>query len=117
VTVSNVVTAIIVLAVVAVLFRLLKGGRVSQSVVKEKIAAGASIVDVRTPEEFRQGAFPGAVNIPLQVLRQRIGEIDRSRPVVVYCASGGRSAVAAQVLTAAGYPDVANAGGLRDMPR
>lgn len=111
------VIAVIVVALVALLrIVVLKGGRVSSNVVKERIAAGASIVDVRTPEEFRQGSYPGAVNIPLQVLRQRLGEIDRSRPVVVFCASGGRSAVAAQVLTAAGYADVSNAGGLRDMP-
>lgn len=116
-TVSALLGAVILVAVVAVALRLFKGGRVSPNVVKEKIAAGASIVDVRTPEEFRQGAFPGAVNIPLQVLRQRLGEIDRSRPVVVYCASGGRSAVAAQLLGAAGYADVSNAGGLGDMPR
>lgn len=114
--VTAALVAVIVLAVLALLRRLLKGGRVSSNVVKEKIAAGASIVDVRTPEEFRQGAYPGAVNIPVQVLRQRVGEIDRSRPVVVYCASGGRSAVAAQLLTAAGYADVSNAGGLGDMP-
>lgn len=111
------VIAVVSVALVALLrIAVLKGGRVSSNVVKEKIAAGASIVDVRTPEEFRQGSYPGAVNIPLQVLRQRLGEIDRSRPVVVFCASGGRSAVAAQVLTAAGYTDVSNAGGLRDMP-
>jgi phage shock protein E len=116
VNVTAALVAVIVLAVLALLRRLLKGGRVSSNVVKEKIAAGASIVDVRTPEEFRQGAYPGAVNIPVQVLRQRVGEIDRSRPVVVYCASGGRSAVAAQLLTAAGYADVSNAGGLGDMP-
>ena len=114
--VTAALVAVIVLAVLALLRRLLKGGRVSSNVVKEKIAAGASIVDVRTPEEFRQGAYPGAVNIPVQVLRQRVGEIDRSRPVVVYCASGGRSAVSAQLLTAAGYADVSNAGGLGDMP-
>jgi rhodanese-related sulfurtransferase len=114
---SSVLTVVIVLAVVLVLLNRLKGGRVSSSVVKEKIAQGASVVDVRTPDEFRQGAYPGAVNIPLQVFAQRMGEIDRGRPVVVYCAAGGRSAKAAAMLTAAGYADVSNGGGLGDMPR
>jgi phage shock protein E len=114
--VSPVLTAVIVIAVVVMLFRVFKGGRVSSSVVKEKIAAGASVVDVRTPEEFRQGAYPGAVNIPLQVFAQRMGEIDRKKPVVVYCAAGGRSAKAAALLQAAGYTDVSNGGGLGDMP-
>src|SRR5512141_1714689 len=94
-----VVAVITVAVLLLVRLAIAKGGRVSSSVVKEKIAAGASIVDVRTPDEFRQGSYPGAVNIPVQVLQQRMGEIDRKRPVVVFCASGGRSAVAAQMLT------------------
>lgn len=97
--------------------RLMGGGRVSSEVVKEKLKAGAKVVDVRTPEEFRGGAYPGAVNIPLDALSSRIGEIPRDRPVIVYCASGGRSGVAATLLKRAGYADVVNAGGLVHMPR
>jgi phage shock protein E len=93
------------------------GGRMPVSTVKEKIAAGATIVDVRSPEEFRDGAYPGALNIPVQVLSGRMGEIPRDKPVVLYCASGARSAAAARTLKQAGYPDVVNAGGLSDMPR
>jgi phage shock protein E len=103
-------------AVALVVFRRLLGGRkVSQEIVLSKIEAGARIVDVRTPDEFRAGAYPGAVNIPVQALAARIGEIPKDRPVVVYCASGMRSASAAGLLGRAGY-DVVNAGGLRDMP-
>ena len=87
------------------------------STVKEKIAAGATIVDVRTPGEFRDGAYPGAVNIPVQDLDRQMGEIPKDKPVVLYCASGARSAAAARALKQAGYPDVVNAGGLGDMPR
>ena len=85
--------------------------------VMDRIKAGAKIVDVRTPDEFRDGAYPGAVNIPVQSLGARMGEIPKDKPVVVYCASGGRSATAARMLLQAGYTDVVNAGGLGDMPR
>jgi phage shock protein E len=85
--------------------------------VREKLAAGATVVDVRTPDEFRGGAYPGAVNIPVQVLAGRISEIPRDRAVVLYCGSGVRSEAAARFLRQAGFDDVVNAGGLGDMPR
>jgi rhodanese-related sulfurtransferase len=84
--------------------------------VRDRIARGASVVDVRSAGEFGAGAFPGARNIPLQALSGRLGEIPRGRPVVVYCASGMRSAAAARLLRRQGY-DVVNGGGLREMPR
>jgi rhodanese-related sulfurtransferase len=83
--------------------------------VREAIGAGAKIVDVRTPGEFARGAYPGAVNIPLQGLAGRLREIPKDRPVVVYCASGMRSASAARVLARAGYARVLNAGGLHHL--
>lgn len=97
--------------------RTLGGGRVGSNVVLEKLRAGACVVDVRSPEEFRGGAYPGAVNIPVQALPARVHEIPRSVPVVLYCASGVRSGAAARILKQAGYEDVVNAGGLSDMPR
>ncbi len=93
------------------------GGKAAMSTVKQKIEAGAKIVDVRTPEEFRDGGYPGAVNIPLQVLGARMNELPKDKPVVLYCASGGRSGMAARQLKQAGFADVTNAGGLGDMPR
>jgi phage shock protein E len=97
--------------------RLRGGGKVASNIVLEKIKAGATVVDVRTPEEYRGGFYPGAVNIPVQALAARMGEIPKEKPVVVYCASGGRSGVAASMLKRAGYADVVNGGGLPDMPR
>jgi phage shock protein E len=100
------------------LFRTLRGGgKVPSNIVLEKIKSGATIVDVRTPDEYRGGFYPGSVNIPVQALASRMGEIPRDKAVVVYCASGGRSGVAASMLKRAGYPDVVNGGGLFDMPR
>jgi phage shock protein E len=89
----------------------------SRDAVKKRIAAGATIVDERSPAEFRAGAYPGAINIPLQELGRRVAEIESDRPVVLYCASGMRSSSAAAFLKKAGFTDVVNAGGLADMPR
>ncbi len=87
------------------------------STVKEKIAAGARIVDVRTPAEFSDGSYPGAVNMPLASLLARMSELEpRTAPIVLFCASGARSAQAARLLKQAGFTDVVNAGGLDDMP-
>jgi phage shock protein E len=87
------------------------------SIVKQKIDAGATVVDVRSPEEFRDGSYPGAINIPLNVLTSRLAELAKDKPVVLYCASGARSGLAARQLKHAGFGDVLNAGGLSDMPR
>jgi phage shock protein E len=90
---------------------------VASSIVMEKLRAGAIVIDVRTPNEFVGGAYPGAKNIPVSELAGRLAEIPKDKPVVLYCASGMRSASAAKLMKAAGYADVVNAGGLSDMPR
>ncbi len=85
--------------------------------IKEKIAAGARVVDVRTPAEFQDGAYKGAINIPLSLLPVRMNELEpKDRPIVLYCASGARSGQGARLLKQAGFRDVVNAGGLDDMP-
>lgn len=85
--------------------------------IKDKIKAGAAIIDVRTPDEFADGHYEGARNIPVNVLGNRLDEVGpKDRPVVLYCASGARSAMAAKMLKASGFADVTNAGGLEDMP-
>jgi rhodanese-related sulfurtransferase len=88
------------------------------STVEEKIANGARIIDVRTPAEFRDGSYPGAINIPLASLMARMNELEpKDAPVVLFCASGARSARGARLLKMAGFSDVINAGGLDDMPQ
>ena len=87
------------------------------NIIAEKIKSGAVIVDVRTPDEFADGHYPKALNIPVRDLMRRMGEIgDKGKPVVVYCETGARSALAAKLMKASGYKDVINAGGLYDMP-
>lgn len=73
--------------------------------------AGALIVDVREPGEWREGHIPGALHIPLGSLAVRAGEIDPSREVIVVCRSGNRSATAVTVLRRAGYQRVSNLSG------
>ena len=83
----------------------------------DKIQSGAKIVDVRTPEEFNEEAYPNAINIPVDEVQSRLNEFgEKTKPILVYCASGARSAYAARLLKNAGYTDVINAGGLYDMP-
>jgi len=64
------------------------------------------ILDVRTPEEFRQARLHGALLIPLGELERRVQEVPRDRPILVYCSVGARSATAAGLLSARGYREV-----------
>ncbi len=81
-----------------------------------KIPENASIVDVRQPEEFAEGHYPGAVNIPLGEIAQRMDEFKNMQtPIIAYCKSGGRSGMAASMLQQAGISEVHNAGGLSDI--
>lgn len=85
---------------------------------KKLIADGATVVDVRTPAEFESGHLAQATNIPLDQFPQRLAEVsagDKAKPVVVYCAKGGRAAKAKAQLEAAGYTNVVNGGGLDDL--
>ncbi len=70
------------------------------------VKEGAVLLDVREPAERALGHIPGSQAMPLGYLRQRLDEVPRDRPLIVYCQSGRRSAIAASVLAMAGYPRV-----------
>lgn len=70
------------------------------------------LLDVRTPEEFASGHIPGARNISLQTLPQRLAEVPHDQPVVIYCRSGNRSKQAMQLLAQSGYDEVYDLGGI-----
>jgi rhodanese-related sulfurtransferase len=71
---------------------------------RQLVASGALLLDVRTPAEFGEGHVPQALNVPVQELGVRLGELgSKERPIVVYCRSGGRSAQATALLRRAGY--------------
>ena len=61
------------------------------------------VLDVRSPQEYAAGHVPGAVNVPHDELASRLREVPRDKDVVVYCRTGRRSALAADVLAANGY--------------
>jgi rhodanese-related sulfurtransferase/rubrerythrin len=73
-----------------------------------------TVLDVRQPNEYEAGHIPGAVLMPLPEIGERLHEIDAAKPTVVYCAVGGRSRVAAQILAGKGFQQVYNlSGGIR----
>ena len=73
-----------------------------------------TLIDVRTPMEFEAGALPGAVNIPLDTMRGRLGEIPSDRPIVLYCGVGLRGYLASNILRLNGFRNVRNlVGGLK----
>jgi phage shock protein E len=89
-----------------------------RKLVREKLAEGAKVVDVRTPGEFAGGHYPGAVNIPLDKLPKRMKKLgSKDGSIIVYCNTGSRSRVALSRLRAAGFEDVINGGGLSSLPR
>jgi rhodanese-related sulfurtransferase len=74
---------------------------------------GAQLIDVREPYEHEAGRIAGDVHIELEQLTGAAGSIDRDRPVVFYCRSGSRSALAAQAFGASGYSAHNLTGGLQ----
>ncbi|MCD1655048.1 FAD-dependent oxidoreductase [Treponema zuelzerae] len=83
----------------------------------EVSSEGPLILDVRTWEEFSMGAVPGATSLPLDDLPYKAEDLigAKDREVIVYCASGARSAYARRVLAQMGFTNVENGGGLHDM--
>lgn len=66
------------------------------------------LLDVREADEYENGHIPGAVNIPLSELQNRLSEVDREKPIVVVCARGGRSAMAIEFMTANDFDGLYN---------
>jgi rhodanese-related sulfurtransferase len=84
-----------------------KPGLVDGATAKALAAGGARVVDVRTAAEFASGHVPGALHIPYDEIPRRASEIGPpSTPVVLYCRTGRRSAIAVEALQKAGYDEV-----------
>lgn len=102
---------IVLLLAAAVLGALLFKLRSGSARAHRLVSGGATLLDVRTPAEFGAGHLEGARNIPVQDLARRLDEVGpREKPVVVYCHSGARAALAARTLRAAGFREVVNLG-------
>jgi rhodanese-related sulfurtransferase len=76
---------------------------ISREEARKMIEDGAQLVDVRADHEWETGRIAGATHLPLDELAQRAGEIDKERPVVLYCRGGNRSSMATAALADAGY--------------
>ncbi|MCI8885485.1 MAG: rhodanese-like domain-containing protein [Dorea sp.] len=95
------------------LFNLFGGADINQGLKEYENTAGAVLLDVRTPQEYKDGHVPGSKNVPLQSIREAKAVISRTdTPVFVYCLSGGRSRQAAGMLERMGYGNVKNIGGI-----
>jgi phage shock protein E len=87
---------------------------------RKLVHEGALLLDVRTQQEWDERHLDGASHIPVQELDTRLEEVDEltagdhSKPIVVYCKSGGRAGKAKDKLVAAGYTQVTNLGGIDD---
>lgn len=88
---------------------------------REMITGGATVIDVRSTAEYDGDHLAQATNIPIDQLGSRLADVDKlvggdkSKPVVVYCASGNRAGRATKTLHAQGYTNVVNGGGIDDL--
>lgn len=79
---------------------------VSREEARKLVEGGAQLIDVRADHEWEAGRIAGATHLSLDELAERTGEIDKDRPVVLYCRGGTRSTMATDALAAAGYDAV-----------
>jgi rhodanese-related sulfurtransferase len=95
------------------IFDFFKQPDINQGVQEYKNAAGAVLLDVRTPQEYQEGHIPGSQNMPLQQL-DKVEEVTENKDTVlyVYCRSGARSRQAVSLLKHMGYTNVHNIGGI-----
>ena len=94
-------------------FDFLKEPDISRGVQAYQATPGAVLLDVRTPEEYREGHIHGSKNVPLQSLDKVTDFVNHQDiPLFVYCHSGARSAQAVSVLEGMGYTNVKNIGGI-----
>jgi rhodanese-related sulfurtransferase len=85
---------------------------VSREEAQQLVAEGAQLIDVRAQHEWDAGRIEGAKHLPLAELSERVGEIDDSKPVVLYCRGGNRSTMATDALAATGYDAAKLTGGI-----
>ncbi|MDD5179877.1 MAG: cyclic nucleotide-binding domain-containing protein [Gallionellaceae bacterium] len=91
--------------------------RLSYHDARQKVAQGAIWIDVRHPSEYRYDKLQGAINIPLNDIRNAVGALNKNHTYITYCQSGRRSSVAAFILAQAGYDVYVLEGGLWRVPK
>lgn len=90
-------------------------GKKDNAALETALEEGAFLVDVRTPEEFASGSAEGAVNIPLDVVKDQISKFRNKKSIIVFCRSGNRSTMAKGTLERNGFTNVVNGGSVQNM--
>ncbi|MCI8504623.1 MAG: rhodanese-like domain-containing protein [Lachnospiraceae bacterium] len=94
-------------------FDFFKQPDINQGIKEYQTAPSAVLLDVRTPDEYREGHIPGSVNVPLQSIDKVVAVVkNKNIPLFIYCHSGSRSRQAAGMLQRMGYTKVNNIGGI-----
>lgn len=94
-------------------FDMFRPKNINQGLEEYKNTAGAMLLDVRTPQEYKEGHVPGSKNIPVQNIESAASTVkEKGTPLFVYCYSGSRSGHAVNVLKHMGYTNVTNIGGI-----
>lgn len=95
------------------IFDLFKQPDINQGVKEAQRVPGAVVLDVRTPQEYREGHVPGSKNVPLQTIDKVASAAgNKETALFVYCYSGARSRQAVSLLQRMGYTNVTNIGGI-----
>lgn len=104
------IAAVALIGLLFLMFKPASSGAQVENVTADKaaelVSSGTQALDVRTAGEFQAGHLPGAVNLPVDQLQTLAASLDRSKPVVVYCATGSRSVSAVDILKAAGFSKI-----------
>ena len=102
---------LVLTAVIAALMIFKRLGQISPDKARSLVKSGARLIDVRSPAEFAAGHIDGAVNVPVGALSDdKLGPKDQ--PLILYCASGTRSAIARTALKTRGFTHVFNLGAM-----
>jgi phage shock protein E len=110
---TKIVLIVLAVIVMAILYLRFGVSRISGDEARKLVQEGALLVDVRSAGEFAGGHIEGAINIPMQDLKGRLDELgDNRSEIVVYCQSGGRSAIAKRLLERNGFENVHDLGGI-----
>lgn len=106
------VSVILIVALVILFLRRGGGPTVSAETVAALLKQNAKVIDVRTTGEYQDGHLAGAINVPLATLGRDMGRVapDKGCPILLYCASGARSAAGQKALEQIGYTNVHNLG-------
>ena len=112
---SKIILGVLAILVIAVLYLKFTSVRVPGPEARQLVADGAMLIDVRSEGEYADGGIEGSINIPIQELAGRLDQLgDKGGTIVVYCQSGGRSAMAKRLLESKGFTDVHDLGRMRD---